>query len=334
MKYVISYQDDEEGEPMTLGPPPRSSTHSVLELCSNDKVDKMLLGDATDLTDVELNYVNSFADPNRDFIISLFWRYLPIPLTGLSHVPDICESDYKFISENDAPFKKAIPLFTKLFLAMPMHDYFHHLLHNKYTPVFDIYANYHSIGDSIDQIEHWLKFQFKFEWRIVLQTIFDVVSLATLKKRSIWFVGDANSGKTYIMKPLAQLFLLVGYIKNLQGKGQFPFQDIYGKRILFLDEIIVPPVYYDDFKEIFAGQSILINRKFLVANVSFPAPCIICSNLHNVVNIDDPIWSSRIYKYEVTDIQHTLDAKLNRSLQVNPLAWLHVFNRNLDVNFA
>lgn len=212
-----------------------------------------------------------------------------------------------------------------------MHDYFHKLLNSKFTPVFDIYATYDSLQNSINNIVNWLKFQFSFEWRLVLRDIFNVVSGKQLKKRSIWFVGDANSGKTYVMKSLAQLFLLVGYIKNLQGKGQFPFQDVFGKRILFLDEIII---YFDDFKEILAGQSLLINRKFQVANVSYPCSCIILSNEHNVVDHSDPIWQSRIYKYTVKSYEQLLDPNRNKSLQIYLIAWIHVFNRHLEENFS
>lgn len=186
------------------------------------------------------------------------WRYLPSPISDLPKVSDILESDYHRMSEDDAAFKKAVKLFTRQLLVMPISDYFHHLLNAKYHPVFDVYANYHSLETSIICIKNWLKFQFGFGWRLVLQSIYDVAIRGITKKRTLWFTGPANSGKTYVMKSLASLFILVGNIKNLVGKGQFPFQDLLGKIIFFLDELRIPKEYEDEFKDILAGQSMTI----------------------------------------------------------------------------
>lgn len=54
-------------------------------------VDNYLLGaiDVDDMNEQMANYLKSMKDDPRDFIISLFWRYLPIPLTGLPNLIDI-----------------------------------------------------------------------------------------------------------------------------------------------------------------------------------------------------------------------------------------------------
>lgn len=200
--------------------------------------------------------------------------------------------------------------------------------------VFVMYANYMSLQTSIINIENWLKFQFGDNWINVLRTLYETVACLKLKKRTVWFHGDADSGKTFVLRSLANLFLLVGYIKNLQGKGQFPFQDLYGNRILFLDEIVLLPCYLDDFKEIFAGQSFMINIKFKAPDVTYPCPCIVLSNGPNVIDMTDTIWSSRVNEFTTRSYKEQLDPDCDRSLQINPIAWIHLFNKYLKTNFA
>lgn len=132
---------------------------------------------------------------------------------------------------------------------------------------------------------------------------------------------------------LSHLFVLSGQIKNLIAKGQFPFQDILNKRILFLDELKIPAEFADDFKDIFAAQDVLINKKYKQATTScWPTSCIICSNMQAVVDIKDPIWSSRITQYTTKPYAHTLDPNRNELQKIYPLAWIDVFNEELDLN--
>lgn len=234
-------------------------TGCSLQVVSDERVDELLLSDDPILDKKEQAYLESLQDPVSDFIVTLMWRYLPIPLGSLSIVPD--ESRYKYMSEKDPSFQRAIERFTRDFCAMPIVDFFAFLKDRTHRTAFQVASEYHTLEDSKRMIKEWFVFQFGEDWKSVLQEFYAVVSGARLKKRSIWFVGPPNSGKTYILKSLASCFVLVGHIKNLIAKGQFPFQDILNKRILFLDELTIPNEFLDDFEDIFGAQDLLINKK-------------------------------------------------------------------------
>lgn len=99
------------------------------------------------------------------------------------------------------------------------------------------------------------------------------------------FRGPGNSGKTFFMLALAQLFILVGQIKNLQGGGTFRFQDITNVRVIFLDELTLPNEYVNDFKEICAGQSMHVNKKFKDMQETRPVPVILLTNNPNLCDL-------------------------------------------------
>lgn len=61
--------------------------NTMLELLSNSRVDELLMG-TDELDEVENAYIKSLKDPVRDFIISLIWRHLPIPLNSLPMLND------------------------------------------------------------------------------------------------------------------------------------------------------------------------------------------------------------------------------------------------------
>lgn len=147
-------------------------------------------------------------------------------------------------------------------------------------------------------------------------------------------VCDADAGKTFVMRSLADLFILVGKIKNLQGMGQFPFRNLVNNKIVFLDELQIPICFYDDFKEIFAGQSMLINVKHKVAISSHSSPVIICSNNDDIVDMTNDVWNSLIFQFRVKSYRSQLTAEQKTSIHyIYPPAWIQLFSSILGVSF-
>lgn len=189
---------------------------------SDDRLDELLIGSDPILNKKEQAYLETLDDPVSDMIVSLMWRYLPIPLSSLSIVPDIDESPYKYMSEKDPSFNRAIDRFTRDFCKMPIVDYFAFLKDRIHRPVFQVSSIYYTLEESKVLIKNWFKFQFGDKWLDVLGETYAIVSAKRLKKCTLWFVGPPNSGKTFVTQSLANLFVLSGQIKNLIAKGQFP----------------------------------------------------------------------------------------------------------------
>lgn len=132
----------------------------ALQVLSDERIHEPLLSDDPTLDKKEQAYLDSLVDPVSDFIVSLFWRYLPIPLTSLSLVLDIDEGRYKYVSESDPSFKRAVARFTLDFTSIAIVDYFAFFKERTYMPIFQVSARYHTIEESKVLIVNWFKFQF------------------------------------------------------------------------------------------------------------------------------------------------------------------------------
>lgn len=227
--------------------------------------------------------------------------------------PALIESPYRNITDTHPTMRSAIKKFTNEFLRMELVDFFDHLMSKKCSPQFYVDFKYFSLAQSIELIEKWFIYQFDNEWTNVLSTVMHVVMRSDNKKNTLYFHGPASSGKTFIFFSLANLFILVGNIKNLKAGGQFPFQDVLGKRILFLDELDIPDSFVEDFKDIFAGQPMLANKKHVNATHSHYPAVIVLSNKGNIIKMEDPVWSTRVYKFTTKSYEAQIDPTLERN---------------------
>lgn len=174
-----------------------------------------------------------------------------------------------------------------------------------------------------------------------LKRIYDIITKSNPdlpnKKNVVWYVGPANSGKTYVLNSLCTLFVMVGQIKTLPPGNQFPYQALIDKRIGKMDEPYIPESFIEDFKELFAYQSITVNQKYQDASELKPMPFIVMSNKHlKVIDMGNAIWSSRIHVRNVNELPSNYDQLFGvekSGEHIYPLAWLHVFKKYLNVNF-
>lgn len=154
-----------------------SFTGCSLQLVSDERLDELLIGDDPILSKKEQSYLESLDDPVSDMIVSLMWRYLPIPLTSLSIVPDIDESPYKYMSDKDPSFNRAIDRFTRDFCKMPIVDYFAFLKERQHRPTFQVSSTYHTLEESKVLIKNWFQFQFGDKWLDVFRELYDIATV-------------------------------------------------------------------------------------------------------------------------------------------------------------
>lgn len=286
-------------------------------------IDAQLNGTA-DLSLPEEKFLSELNDPNVAFIEKLLWRYLPIPLTHLHMVHDVSQSVYHNLKSSHSAYSNALDNFSGTMDNMEIADLFALLRDAKIAPRFSVFSQYRSRVDSANCIEKWLRFQFEERVNVFVKDLFHIVMRSNGKKNCLWVHGAGNAGKTYVLKSLATLFIAVGHIKSINEVSQFPFQGLFGKRVALLDEFKIPSKYEDEFKELFAGESLAINCKFKKGLQStHPMPFLCMSNNPPNVDMTNVVWNSRIAEYNV----RTLPADLFSftDLQLYPLAWFDVF---------
>lgn len=153
--------------------------------------------------------------------------YLPVPLGDLYSVPSIRSSEIFRLRPVSKLFKLAAAAFNEEYSLLTKRDYLKKLKAEagKNAARFSPKANHASVKRSSDLIKAWLQFQFGEEWASVLRTIYKVVTQQNGLKNTIHFCGF-NSGKNGTLKPLAELFVLVGFDSG-HFEGRLPFSCEY-----------------------------------------------------------------------------------------------------------
>lgn len=117
---------------------------------TDETIDEMLLGN---LDEDAQKFADSLIDKNAEFILDLFWRYLPIPLSDLANVLAVVESPYHRLEPTNAAFRTAAAWFAREILSMEIVNYFSRIYESKYQPVFSMSFEYHSLETSIELIK-------------------------------------------------------------------------------------------------------------------------------------------------------------------------------------
>lgn len=145
------------------------------------------------------------------------------------------------------------------------------------------------------------------------------------KKKAIWLQGPANSGKTLLIMSLVDLVGSYGFTRELTTSG-FPYMDLINKKILILDEPVIPENKKEDFKLILAGQSIKVNCKFSTYQNLMISGTFIMSNQDNEpFDLNQDYWLSRITKYQVKALPEFF--KENLTGAPHPMGWLKVLKQ-------
>jgi len=127
-----------------------------------------------------------------------------------------------------------------------------------------------TVDDTVQRVEAWLQMAAQANSVTVKElfnAIIGVFEKKHPKKNCMWLQGLPNSGKTTMMLYFASLYQKIG---RPDGKSEFFWQNLYGKRIYLCDEFGMAntPEFIAKCKELFAGVpatgitcSITVKRK-------------------------------------------------------------------------
>lgn len=153
-------------------------------------------------------------------MVQLFWKYLPVPLRN-SHLESVTHDSKNYrLDEGSKLYQLAAAQFNREYSLLTKLDYLKKLKAEcctnaaRFSNQPSVGWNYASVKRSSDLIKAWLRYQFEGEWMSVLHTIYRVVTLQNGQKNTIHFWGDCNSGHTGTLRPLAELFVLVGFVSG------------------------------------------------------------------------------------------------------------------------
>lgn len=157
---------------------------------------------------------------------------------------------------------------------------------------------YLSFYESLHVMFKLLFFQFNDieSIRKFLLTVYKVCNRDNGKVNSILIMGESNAGKNFFADALCNFFLNCGMVVNPSRQERFPFMDCLNRRILMWNEARLDPHFYDDFKQLLAGDQLKAHIKFQAPQYIGKTPVIILSN--NDVFGDDIVFKNRIIKYK------------------------------------
>lgn len=122
------------------------------------------------------------------------------------------------------------------------------------------------------------------------------------KKNCLFLYGPPNTGKTMIAQLLTSVFL-TGTMSLKGITSDFYFEPILNKSIAVLEELWVVPQVADDFKTIFSGQTLDINKKHTTMQKLCRTPIIVTSNHSRfgrgfLSGVDENALQNRCFKFE------------------------------------
>lgn len=258
------------------------------------------------------------AESMTPFFKKLLYSHLCVPMEDIQYLPEVLNLTHNTVFINTPDFLNAKD---EIFHELKSHtiiEYFELLL--KIQPVFRVNCTYLSRFKSLELIEEWLNYQFGTNSKEFITTLFNVLT-KQVKKKSIFLWGPPDSGKTYMMKTLCDLFINVGILGVLHN-SRFAFAPLADARIVLWDEPKWDPIHENSLKLMLSGGYLSVEEKQKKQVVVSGLPIIICSNPETIFDWNDPIWTSRIHKYKVKRLQCTL---INE--QIHPLAFIDLFTK-------
>lgn len=82
------------------------------------------------------------------------------------------------------------------------------------------------------------------------------------KKKFLYIYGNTSTGKTTLITRVLMRYLGKDNIGTMTGGGDFQLQDIYGKKIVIMDEFIYESKMRGQLLKLFGGEELLISKKY------------------------------------------------------------------------
>ncbi|RWR99609.1 NS1-like protein [Dinothrombium tinctorium] len=140
-----------------------------------------------------------------------------------------------------------------------------------------IQNNFLSESESTDVMLQWCSLQ-EINPNEFANTIISFINKSLCKINTLWFHGQSNAGKSYIVRSIANLCQL--YHQIPPGSNRFMWQDAVNKRLIIMTEPVLDEVAIEGCKEVFEGTGCYVPVKMKSDQFLAPTPVIITSNTY------------------------------------------------------
>lgn len=267
-------------------------------------------------------------------IVKVFEKYMPTPTESILSHDVWLNSVLCDLDESSLDYMKAKTIYERKFQRMGIPKYLEYLADAEDGINFCFRSDgqtifYQTAADSLANLKRWLRFQFGRAWTQFVQDVFDWLTRKEQKRGGFEVVGPPNSGKSYFMGALMDLFNMVGTIRPNPGYT-FNFDDCIGKQAISSDEFYLNPsdkFSVETLKDALGGNSAKVKDKGKKPDVIKPIPWLFMSKYPNFdfSSAVDNTWPSRFYHYEVNTFPDW--QPYNRKIFCHPYVWILLFKQ-------
>lgn len=131
--------------------------------------------------------------------------------------------------------------------------------------------------------------------RVFCEALKNILNEEKPKINTLWIYGIPNSGKSLILKMLAEVFITKTF-SNIDSTTQFIFGNIVNSSIILIEEPFLMPILLEDFKKICEGSKISVNVKYKEPQTLNRTPIFISSNFSTLSHGHAPGVSEQAIK--------------------------------------
>ena len=149
----------------------------------------------------------------------------------------------------------------------------------------------------------------------------NVMMKKTIKKITLFFVGQSNAGKSVLMRSLRDGFCEFGLMTK---SDTFAFQDCIDRQVVVNEEMLVDPKNVDRFKQLAEGSDVKVDVKMKEPVIVRRTPIIVCSNTNpwHWVPAEKSALLNRMYLFRLKPF----DDLKNCVKDLDPMYWRETFN--------
>lgn len=207
------------------------------------------------------------------------------------------------LDDSDRVVRLALRKVKHIYNSFDVLDFMSHF--NIHPPLFNASSKaeydimYYDAVDSVYALVGLLLYQFDFDvprMKMFLNILYRICNKDLNKCNTLYILGPPNSGKNYFFDALASFFLNSGYIISPNRNERFPFMGGLARRINIWNEARLDPYYYEDIKQIMAGDQLEVQVKNHPPRILEKTPLIVLSNRE--VFPSDRAFLIRMRKFE------------------------------------
>lgn len=181
---------------------------------------------------------------------------------------------------------------------------------------------YLSTFESWKLFAKWCNFQ-TIDHGLFVERLKNVLAREIPKKNTFCLVGEASSGKSYVIRSILPYYSYFGETHGMEGSYAFLWQGLMDCSLGLMEECYITPAMVDQAKLVFEGSQTMVKVKCKPDGVLQPLPILITSNNNPWFHCSGSrqALQDRMYYYETHRMEDLAEVKKG----LNPNMWYYIF---------